>query len=77
MYTEEVDMESLFEQLGLDASEKGQADFFATHCLEKNAKLTDAAFWNKAQSVFLQEALSDDSDWAEVVDQLSNRLRPN
>ena len=37
--------------------------------------LHEASFWSNAQADFLKDALYSDSDWAEVVDELSSRLR--
>ncbi|MFN4236617.1 MAG: DUF2789 family protein [Vogesella sp.] len=37
--------------------------------------MPDAPYWTPAQSRFLREALQQDSDWAELVDQLNQALR--
>jgi len=66
----------LFAQLGLPADAQSIAHFLAMHSpLAGNIKLPDATFWSPAQATFLREALLQDSDWAEVVDQLSEALR--
>ncbi|GGB38858.1 hypothetical protein GCM10011502_10160 [Oceanisphaera marina] len=65
----------LFEQLGLDASNDGIKHFIATHKLPANIELIEAPFWSAAQAGFLKEGLQDDSDWAEVIDQLNISLR--
>lgn len=66
----------LFAQLGLDADEAAQRAFIAAHApLPANLPLPDAPFWTPAQATFLREALLEDAEWAEVVDQLDTLLR--
>ncbi|QOL24542.1 DUF2789 domain-containing protein [Thalassotalea sp. LPB0316] len=66
----------LFSQLGLNNSEQQIAQFIEQHKgIADDIALYEAEFWNQAQASFLQEALAEDSDWAEVVDGLSARLR--
>jgi hypothetical protein len=67
---------TLFEQLGLASTDAHIDQFINTHKLfSEQVKLEDATFWNKAQADFLRDAISNDSDWAEVVDELNARLR--
>lgn len=66
---------SLFQQLGLPATDSDVSNFLIQHKLNHDTRLVDADFWTKAQSTFLSEALDDDADWAGVVDQLNARLR--
>ena len=76
METFEHTLTNLFAQLGLPNSDKDIDAFIQTHCpIEKNILLEKAEFWNSNQSSFLKEALLDDSDWAEAIDQLDVRLR--
>ena len=66
----------LFAQLGLAQDAQHIGEFLAEHSpLAGNIALSDAPFWTSAQATFLQEALQQDSDWAELVDQLSEALR--
>lgn len=66
----------LFAQLGLPADVQGIQRFLASHTpLAADFKLPDAPFWTPAQAAFLCEALLEDSDWALLVDQLSETLR--
>ncbi|NHI00300.1 MULTISPECIES: DUF2789 domain-containing protein [Oceanimonas] len=65
----------LFEQLGLDASHKGIEHFLHNHRLPPEVELVEAPFWSHAQASFLKEGLQEDSDWAEVIDQLNASLR--
>ena len=74
MDTSEVRMTNLFNQLGLDASERGIADFIANHSLPPEVYLSDASFWNPAQRQLLDELLKADARWALVVDQLNEAL---
>jgi hypothetical protein len=74
MDTSSHDLNSLLSQLGLASSPAALEAFLVSHRLEKGVALSDAPFWNKAQVQFLQEALQDDSDWAEVADELAMLL---
>jgi hypothetical protein len=66
----------LFAQLGLPSSAQGIQQFIAAHSpLAADVKLAQAPFWTPAQATFLHEAVLDDSDWAELADQLNNALR--
>ena len=66
----------LFDQLGLPSDERAIESFLAQHkLLGGEVRLAQAEFWTESQRAFLQEALVDDSDWAEVVDQLDASLR--
>lgn len=66
----------LFAQLGLANDEANIRQFLAAHKpLAGDIALAEAPFWTPAQATFLYEALRDDSDWAEVADQLSTALR--
>lgn len=68
----------LFDQLGLDSSEAAMRHFFSTQPpLPENLPLHQATFWNASQALFLQEAINQDSDWSNVVDQLDAMLRKN
>lgn len=66
----------LFQQLGLPSDDKSIEDFIATHApLTAAMPLAEAPFWSPGQAAFISEALSADSDWAEMVDQLNICLR--
>lgn len=66
---------ALFEQLGLPADNDSIEQFIRTHRLfSSEIPLHQASFWNETQAEFLREAISNDSDWAEVVDELNNSL---
>jgi hypothetical protein len=66
----------LFAQLGLASDEESIKVFLAERSpLPGTIALSDAPFWTSAQAVFLREALQQDSDWAELADQLSEALR--
>jgi Protein of unknown function (DUF2789) len=69
-------MSELFAQLGLPDSNGEIDNFIHQHRPVSNeVSLEKASFWNQGQSQFIHEALHDDSDWAELVDQLDTRLR--
>jgi hypothetical protein len=66
----------LFEQLGLANDAEGISQFIHQHTpLSAEIRLADAPFWNAAQAAFLREALLQDADWAELVDQLNLAFR--
>jgi len=66
----------LFAQLGLPCDEQGIAQSLTARSpVAGDIKLADATFWTPAQAAFLREALLQDSDWAELADQLSEALR--
>lgn len=74
MDTVQVRMTNLFHQLGLDASEKGIAEFISSHQLPADVRLVDAPFWSEAQRQLLDEMLKANARWAPVVDQLNEVL---
>lgn len=66
----------LFAQLGLPTDPLAIARFIQQHApLAGDVALPDAPFWTPAQAAFLKDALLQDSNWAEVADQLSEALR--
>jgi hypothetical protein len=67
---------SLFDQLGLNSSEKEIDNFIAKSSpLPKGMELYKAKMWNASQADFLKQAKEEDADWAEIVDQLDAMLR--
>lgn len=69
-------MSDLFAQLGLPNTDNEVDAFIHLHNpVADGLTLGKAAFWNTGQTQFINEALSEDSDWSEVVDQLDTRLR--
>ena len=51
-------------------------NFIARHSpLPSEVAIQDAPFWSESQSHFLEEGLEEDSDWAEVIDELDALLR--
>lgn len=67
-------MTHLFEQLGLDASENGIANFIETHQLDAETLITQASFWTEAQRQFLTEKMKSDGEWVIIIDQLNESL---
>ena len=75
MFVEQVSITNLFGQLGIDSSDEAIESFIAEHKgLNKSQYLHEAPFWSDSQAAFLQGAIKDDADWAEVIDQLNVRL---
>jgi len=69
-------LNSLFQQLGLDNSDEAIDSFITqNNPLAPHIALHEASIWNPSQSAFLKQALEDDADWAMVVDQLDTLLR--
>ena len=68
-------MNSLFSQLGLPENDNAIETFVREHHLESSVRIDQASFWSAMQSAFLKEAIQQDSDWTEIVDQLDARLR--
>ncbi len=69
------DLPALFKQLGLADEPAAIAAFIASHSpLPADLPLADASFWSPAQASFLREEVSEDADWAEIVDQLDMLL---
>lgn len=67
---------ALFEQLGLDSTNEAIAAFIdKNRPVPDNLALHEAEFWSASQAAFLQEAIDEDADWAEVVDELNVLLR--
>ncbi len=76
MDTSKHTLSRLFEQLGLDADPGSIEAFVSSHGpIPKSTTLADADFWSPAQAGFLREAIAEDSDWAEPVDELDAILR--
>lgn len=65
----------LFSQLGLANDEISIKRFIHQHKLTSGTLLYEASFWNNSQAEFIQEAIYQDADWAEIIDQLDCMLR--
>ncbi|MHC6803479.1 DUF2789 family protein, partial [Vibrio antiquarius] len=51
-------------------------DFINEHRHKRaSAPLHEASFWTSSQATFLKQAIEEDADWAELVDQLDVMLR--
>lgn len=75
MDTSQHTMQTLFDQLGLASSEIAIEHFVRNNHLDRDIPLDHAAFWSAGQAQFIREALDEDSDWSEIVDQLDAQLR--
>ena len=69
------DLSALFAQLGLANDELNLHRFIHEHRLDNQTLLPEADFWTQSQANFLRDALWDDSDWSEAIDQLDVLLR--
>ena len=66
---------NLFDQLGLPSDNASIDAFILKHSpFANDTLLSDAFFWTTAQASFLREEILNDADWAEVIDQLNQRL---
>ncbi|NRA56347.1 MAG: DUF2789 domain-containing protein [Gammaproteobacteria bacterium] len=68
-------MTVLFEQLGLAGSNEQINKFLSEHRLFEHQRIEQADYWTPSQAAFLQQAIAEDSDWAELVDHLDAALR--
>ncbi|MFC6634768.1 DUF2789 domain-containing protein [Microbulbifer taiwanensis] len=68
-------LNDLFAQLGLDSEDAAIEAFLDRHHLSGQEQLSEAPFWSDGQRRFLKEAIQDDSDWCEAVDELDTLLR--
>ena len=68
-------LQNLFAQLGLANSEVAIEAFVTNNRLQGDIPLEKAAFWSAGQAQFIREAIAEDADWAEIVDQLDAQLR--
>lgn len=75
MDTSSHTMQALFAQLGLPNSEIAIDNFVQNNHLPAEIPMESAAFWSAGQAQFIREAISEDADWAEVVDHLDAMLR--
>ena len=75
MFLANQTLPSLFAQLGLADDELSIKRFISQHSLASGTRLYQADFWNQSQAQFIREAIYEDADWAEVIDQLDVMLR--
>ena len=68
-------LQELFAQLGLPNDATAIESFVKKNQLPAEISLENAPFWNVGQAQFIREPLSEDADWAEVVDHLNTMLR--
>tara|TARA_R110002167_G_scaffold2337_2_gene12066 strand:- start:98 stop:328 length:231 start_codon:yes stop_codon:yes gene_type:complete len=69
-------LSELFAQLGLPNQQQEIQQFIKLNSgLATETKIEDAQCWTSSQADFLKTALAEDGEWAEVIDQLSTRLR--
>ncbi|MBV4487930.1 DUF2789 domain-containing protein [Pseudomonas sp. SWRI153] len=70
----ELNLTTLFEQLGLPSDEASINDFVEDHPLDPDTKLIDADFWTPQQAQLLKDWLLADGEEAPIVDELNVRL---
>lgn len=76
MDVSEHTLETLFDQLGLPNQQADIEAFVQAHKhLPLSIPLAEAPFWNQGQASFIAEALAEDAEWVEAVDQLDALLR--
>ncbi len=72
MDTSSHTINTLFDQLGLPSADSEIERFIESHRTETGLDpIEGAQFWSPSQARFIQQALADDSDWSEVVDELN------
>ena len=67
-------MEALFNQLGLASDQQSIDQFVEKHHLKRFEHIEEASFWNSDQTAFIQKALTENSEWAELLDSLDAEL---
>lgn len=68
---------TLFDQLGLPSDAVAIKNFIHWHRpFDPKVPLQQASWWTPPQAEFLTQAIEEDSDWAEQVDELDALLRP-
>ena len=76
MDSQQHNITSLFDQLGLPSSTEDIQAFIDLHRpVEAQIKLCDAPFWTIAQAQFLREQIKNDADWAVIIDTFDTSLR--
>lgn len=76
MDTSRHTLSTLFKQLGLPCDDASIQEFIRSHSpLSPGVSLHEAPFWTESQSRFLEEGLEEDSDWAEIIDELDTLMR--
>ncbi|HWK54836.1 MAG TPA: DUF2789 family protein [Hyphomicrobiales bacterium] len=76
MQMKQLTMNALFAQLGLANSDEAIVAFLdANPHARLSAHLHESPIWNASQAAFLRQAILDDADWCNLVDQLDARLR--
>lgn len=76
MNTENLTMNTLFEQLGLESSDEAIETFLRRYShIPQNLPLHEANIWNRSQAAFLRQAIAEDSEWSYLVDHLDVQLR--
>ena len=68
------DLAALSCQLGLANDEPNIRQFIESHQLADGSSLLEAPFWNSSQVELLQQAFTDDAEWAEAADTLATLL---
>lgn len=68
-------LSDLFAQLGLPSDDDAVEGFLERHHLSGEEHLSEAPFWSDGQREFMEQAILDDSDWCEAVDELDTLLR--
>ena len=68
-------MQSLFDQLGLPSDEAAIEQFIEQHRIADGVRMFEADFWSPAQASFIKQGLTQDDEWAIVIDELNTRLR--
>lgn len=75
MLVQQLTMQDLFTQLGLENSEEAIASFISEHRgMNDSRHIEEAPFWNDSQASFLRSALLEDAEWVELIDQLNAEL---
>ncbi|QQX79053.1 DUF2789 domain-containing protein [Shewanella sp. KX20019] len=75
MDTTPLDLEHLFQQLGLESDSKAIELFITKHTIAAGLLIHQAEFWTVSQQHFLAEAIAKDAQWSDLIDHLDTLLR--
>jgi hypothetical protein len=76
MESNHTNMPDLFAQLGLSNDQESIEKFILENGgLARSIHIENAPFWSEPQAEFIKNALAEDAEWAELIDQLNALLR--
>ena len=69
-------LSALFDRLGLDSNDQAIRTFIDKHRpLPRQTPLHEANIWSQMQAAILEQAIKEDTNWTELVEQLEALLK--